>query len=463
MQPAWQIDRSEREIPAAQAPRRLSWLRFFLRYPIFLLAFGPPIFRAPIAASEANQAHFDFWSVFQVGWISLIALRAILRLTTARSIFIPKQIRSILRLAFFLGLIFLASVAYSPGRLVSTEFSILYFMTLICVVEFIVDAYRNPPNWMQCIFQLRLVLLLLFALVLLTAPFKPGLVMSIVPGARIRLIGNAVGSTTVLCPIIAIISAYSFLHSLESRVRATVFFLVGLAGTLITQTRGAEIALFIVLAILSVGWAKKTRRSAYILIFSLAASILLAAAVVGSIGGSRIWEIFNRGQDVEGIATATGRTEVWRFAIQYSITHPQGMGYVAGFRTIFTNRFDLNFEGDVTHLGTTHNTFVQYLVDGGWLGFALFLIMSAKVFALGWRFAGERFLVTLASERPTIHAIRCALLLLVFCFAEGMDISVFNIPLQGAFYYQNIIVAIILGASTSMLILSRPRYASFPK
>src|ERR1700677_3236828 len=107
MQIAWQIDRSERKIPAAKATRRLSWLRFFLRYPIFLLAFGPPIFRAGIAASEANQAHFDLLSVFQVGWISLIALRAILRLASARSIRIPKQIRSILRIAFFLGLIFL--------------------------------------------------------------------------------------------------------------------------------------------------------------------------------------------------------------------------------------------------------------------------------------------------------------------------------------------------------------------
>jgi O-antigen ligase len=238
---------------------------------------------------------------------------------------------------------------------------------------------------------------------------------------------------------------------------------VGSAGTLIAQSRGTEIALFIVLAILSLGWAKKSKRSAYILIFALAASILLAAVVVGSIGGDRVWNAFNRGQDVAGIATASGRTEIWKFAIQYSLTHPLGMGYVAGFRNIFTHHFDLYFEGDVTHLGTTHNTFVQYLVDGGWLGFALFLIMSAKTFALGWRFVGKRFLVTLESERPTLHAIRCALLLLVFCFAEGMDSSIFNIPLQGAFYYQNIIVAIILGASTSMLILSRPRYTSFSK
>src|ERR1035437_4551858 len=145
------IDSNDYEVPGAQHPRRLSFLKFLMRYPIFLLAFGPPIFRSrgALVGVDTSQAHFDFWSIFQVGWISLIALRAILRLAAARSILIPKQIRSILKLAFFLGLLLLASVAYSPGRIVSAEFTILYFLILICVVEFIVDAYRNPPDWMQ--------------------------------------------------------------------------------------------------------------------------------------------------------------------------------------------------------------------------------------------------------------------------------------------------------------------------
>src|SRR5580698_3278499 len=153
------MNNSESGLPAVYASRRLSALRFFLRYPIFLLAFGPPIFRVQTIGTDTSQSHFDIWSVLQVGWISMISLRAIFRLTSARSILIPNQIRSILRLAFFLGVIFLASVAYSPGRLVSMEFSILYFMTLICVIEFIVDTYSDPPDWIQCLFQLRFVAL----------------------------------------------------------------------------------------------------------------------------------------------------------------------------------------------------------------------------------------------------------------------------------------------------------------
>src|ERR1700689_5369085 len=103
MQSALWIDRSEYEGPVVHASKRISFLKFFLRYPIFLLAFGPPQFKSlsAWAGVDTSQAHFDIWSAIAVGWISVIALRAILRLVARRSILIPKPIRSILRLSFF--------------------------------------------------------------------------------------------------------------------------------------------------------------------------------------------------------------------------------------------------------------------------------------------------------------------------------------------------------------------------
>jgi hypothetical protein len=44
-----------------------------------------------------------------------------------------------------------------------------------------------------------------------------------------------------------------------------------------------------------------------------------------------------------------------------------------------------------------------------------------------------------------------------------MESSNFTIPLQGPFYYQNIIVAIILGASATLLIASRTQYTSLAR
>lgn len=459
MQSARWIDSSEPVPPAFHASKRLSFLNFFLRYPIFLLAFGPPEFKSSVVG-DTSQAHFDLWNVFQVGWLAVIALRAIVRLATARSILIPKQIQSILKLPFFLGILFLISVVYSPGRVISAEYAFLYFLNLICMLEFVVDAYRDPPNWMQCIFQLRLVALLLLAVVLLTIPFAPSLVMGVVPGAGIRILGGSVASMAIYPEMIAVISAYTFLHSLESKGRSALLFLVGLVGTLVTQARGAELSLFLVLAVLAVGWARMSKRSAYIFVAGLMASVLLGGVVVGSIGGERIWQAFNRGQDLEGIATASGRTGVWENIIEYCITHPQGMGYISGVRTFHRRDYATNLHAALTNIGGADNSFLQVLADAGWLALALYLTTIAKTVALGWRSMKKLPSVTLASGSVTRHSLQCALLLLLYCCAEGMEGPAFAVPLFGSFYCQNILIVMILGASASVLIASRPRYPS---
>jgi hypothetical protein len=453
------IDDIKYEEPRTQQLGRISFQRFFVRYPIFLLAFGPPIFR-PEVGIDATKGEVDVWAFLQVGLLSLIALRAILRLANAKSIRIPKKIRSILRLSFFLGALFLASTAYSTSRLVTAAYAIFYFLTLICVAEFIVDVSWNPPNWMQCLFQLRLIALLLFVVVAVTLFIHPGIVMGVEPGAGLRLGGGAVAPVTIICPIIAIISAYAFLHSLESRVRSTFFFLAGLAGTLITQSRGSELALLLSLAIIGVGWAITRRRSAYIFLSIFIACTLLSAAVVGYLGPGRIWNAFNRGQTSVNFETGSGRTEIWAFVIKYCTTHPQGMGYIAGFRNIFKDYFAIDMTFDPKGIGSAHSALIQVLADAGWLALALYLILMGKIVLLGWRFAKKRPFVTIAPNGAMRIAIRCALLLLFFCFVNGTETDQYVDPLKTAFYFQNIIIAIILGASANMLIASRATSAN---
>ncbi len=447
---------TEYSISQVKRRGRYSFLKFLKRYPILILAFGPPIFRS--AAVDATKGVIDFWSFFQVGFLLLVAIRAMYRLASAQSIFVPKQVRSILRLAFLLGLLFLASAVYSPSHLVSAAYSILYFLTLFCVVEFVADVYKDPPDWVQCLFHLRLIALLLFAAVILALPFAPSHVFTFVEGAGIRLLGGGVAPVTAICPLIAIVSAYSFLHGLESRGRAVFFFLVGLTGTLITQSRGAELAVLLPLAILGAGWAKTGKRPAYFFISCLMASILFFGAAVGAIGGGRIWNVFNRGLNTQDIESASGRTDVWKFTIQYCTAHPQGMGYVAGFRTKEREYFASGVLSNLTSLGNAHNTYMQTLSDAGWLALAVYLLMLAKIFALGWKFLRGPPVAMAVAGNGAIHAIRCALLLLIFCLAEGMDGADFCVPLREPFYLQNIVVAIVLGISARLLVASRTRY-----
>ncbi len=455
-------ENSQGALPGVQPPARLSFLKFLFRYPIFLLAFGPPIFRSG-AGIDATKGNLDFWSFYEVAWIGAIVLRAILRLLNAKSILMPRQIRSVLKFAFSLGLLFLISTAYSPSRLVTTAYSILYFLTMICVVEFIVDVYHNPPDWMQCLFHLRFIAILLLALVLLTILFNPAIVITIIPGGGLRLGGGAVAPATVICPMIALISAYSFLFSLESKAKSSFFFLVGLAGTLATQSRGAELALFLSLAILGLGWAKASRRSAYTAIFGLVTLILFSSVTIGAVGGRNIWEAVNRGEHSRQIADASGRTEIWSFVLHYCMAHPQGMGYIAGFRILFKQYFALGMDLDPTGIGNAHNSFIDILAGAGWLALAVYLILLSKIVALGWRFAKRRTSGTAISETMPRHALRCTLLLLVSFFAGGMDTALFSVPLQECFYLQNIIIAIILGISARFIADSRVKSMASPQ
>jgi len=325
-------------------------------------------------------------------------------------------------------------------------------------VGFIADVYWNPPNWMHCLFHLRLILFALLGLVLAALFIEPGLVMQVVSGSGIRLLGGTIGPMSGVPAPIAIISAYCFLHSLESRARSVLSFLAGVAGVLVTQARGVEISLFIVLAILAVGWGKTSKRAAYVLISAFMISALLVGSVVAVVGGDRIWNKFNRNQSTADILTASGRTGVWMFVIRSSLTNPQGMGYIAGIRKTRRPEYGSNLHASLYKVGGTDNSYMEVLADAGWLSLAMYLTVIFKTLALGWRLEKRQALSgTPDVDSTTRHALRCAILLLVFCLLEGMEGSDFVIPLRQEFYMQNVIIALILGASTSMLIALRPQ------
>jgi O-antigen ligase len=426
-----------------------------MRYPIFLLAFGPPVFRS--AGIDITQGQVDIWSLLQVGLLCAVTFKAILRLASAESILIPKQIQSIFKYAFFLGLLFLLSTIYSPSRFATAAYSVFYIFTWICVFEFAGDAYRNPPEWLQCLFHLRFISFLLLGVLLLSLAYNPQLVMEIEPAVGVRLRGGAVASASLICAVITIVSAYSFLHSLEPRRRSMFFLLVGLMGTVFTRSRAGELALLLSLAILCIEWAKTGKRAAYAFVSGLMASILLFSAFMGYVGGGRIWYIFNRGENTESIQSASGRTEIWAFVIKYCTTHPWGMGYVGGFRVIFRQYYSLSTGQNLSQLGTAHNTFFDVLAGAGWLALAVYLIIMVKTIILAWRFASRQTSPGLAIDSAPRHAVRCAFALLIFCLGYGMAATEFSAPLKGPFYILYIIIAIILGASAGMIAATRAR------
>jgi len=337
-------------------------------------------------------------------------------------------------------------------------YSGLYFLSFACVVEFVVDIYRTPPNWMQCLLHLRLIALLLLSLDLIVLYFNPKLVIGNLGEAGLSFGGGLVGPTPLICPMIAIISAYAFQRSLEPRGRSVFLFLIGLAGSLGTQSRGCGLALLATLAILAIRWAMAGVRTAYLIISGFMAFVLIFGVALGGVGGGSLWRIVNKGQNAEGIATGSGRTEIWQFVLQYCLKHPLGMGYVAGFRMIFRDYFAVGLLLTPASIGNAHNSHIQVLADAGWLALAIYLAMMTKILRLTWRFKIERPYSRIGSDSLPREALECGMFMLVFCFLEGIDTSVFSVPLTASFYWQNIIIAMILGISARMLANSRSRH-----
>lgn len=239
------------------------------------------------AGADTSKAHFDLWTIIQLGLLGAVALRALLRLTKTRSIRLTAPVRSVIKYAIALGLLFAVSVVWSPGRAVSLAYTVIYFLILICVAEFLVDTYRKPPDWMQCLFAMRLVSLLLMSLVAVAVVVTPTAVLIYDRG--IRLAGGSIGIVHVLCPFIAVVSAYSYLYSFEPRRSSITWFFVGFVGSMLTRSRGAEIALFLVLCILGITWARRNLRSASFfatiaLMASLFATFIFATEIAARFG-----------------------------------------------------------------------------------------------------------------------------------------------------------------------------------
>ncbi len=85
----------------------------------------------------------------------------------------------------------------------------------------------------------------------------------------------------------------------------------------------------------------------------------------------------------------------------------------------------------------------------------IYLILIARIVAVAWRTAKVSSSKTLEYGCAPSHVMVCALALLVFCLVCGITGADFVVPMRASFYFQNIIIAIILGAYARTLIAAR--------
>jgi hypothetical protein len=187
--------------------------------------------------------------------------------------------------------------------------------------------------------------------------------------------------------------------------------------------------------------------------------VLFTGLAIWTVGVDQIWDKFTRGQDLNGILTASGRTGQWMDLISYCMTHPQGLGYISGIRTFKGGIYAANLRVQLNVTGGTDNSYLETLGDAGWLALALYLMILGRTASLGMRFARKSRLVKSTIEISSQHALRCALFLFAYFLLQGIESSQYVIPMQQPFYFQIILIAIILGACSTFLIASRASYS----
>jgi len=447
------IGSGEAESAVSRPARKSSYLKLLLRYPILLLASGPPYAMVPADLHgnyDPTQPHYDFWILFRVALLFVVAARAVYRLASAPSLLIPRSSRTVLSLAFFLGVLFAISSVYSSGRTLTIEYAFMYLLTLICVVEFLVDVYQDPPDWMHFVFGLRFICLASLFLLLLVLPFNPQLgIMNTHYG--FRLLGGGICQVNSVCPVIAIISAYSFLHSLGSKILSAFFFLAGAIALAASQWRGAEISLLLVLIVLGIAWARTRKHFVRTVVSVAVASILFTGLVIAVLGSHRVWATFSHDQEPREVLHGSGRFEQWSALLNYSVRHPQGMGYVAGIRSTRIGQFAKGERWEQSPFAFIDNGYMEVLGDAGWLAFLIYATILVMTAACGWRLVKSRSFASVPQNGVTSDSLRCTMLLFMYFLLQQMENSDYAIPLRQSFYLQYIVIAFILGQSAVML------------
>ena len=152
-------------------------------------------------------------------------------------------------------------------------------------------------------------------------------------------------------------------------VYAAVLCFCTFSGVLLSQTRGAWVALAVV-AVLSIPFIQGRARRIWMIGLSVVCVLGSIVMVISPEVRSRLISGFDPSQTSNRI-----RLELWEANFEILKSHPFGIGYNANDK-LMEDTFDrLGFEHH-TWMGHSHNEFVELAVGSGWIGVGLYLVLT---------------------------------------------------------------------------------------
>jgi hypothetical protein len=419
-------------------------IRSFFQYPLLLLLLGPPVIRVELReASASASGAFDAWVLLQVAFYAVLGVRSVWYLHRTRQ---RRQVRgfwTFVKMSVALSVLLILSSAYSPEPKLTFAYGILFLCGQLIVFQFVAQASCEDVPLLALMAKARTIaigLAVLVGAVALVSIRAAGGVY--IPEAGFRILGGSVAPMPVLGQVIFAVSFYFMLFKLEPFRKSLFCLAVGIAVLAIAQTRSTYIVVVLAFAYVLCMWMK-TSKSARLQFFAIIFLLpVLIGAGVSALGGDRVYQVLTRGQSEEGLKTLSGRTYVNDFVLHTVAQSPQGIGYVAGFRSRFMALRDSSAPLDPTRIGNAHNMYFEVLAGAGWLALATFIALLALIARHALQKRTPDFMRT-----ARWHVRNLAWILFLSMLVLGLFSSEFVLPARACFGYFWFAVGMIMSVS----------------
>lgn len=253
-------------------------------------------------------------------------------------------------------------------------------------------------------------------------------------GEEIRFGGYLMNPNELgMLAVIGAATAFVELQTAQRKWWAILFLLTGITVLALTSSRSSMIGFLAIMGILILRSNNRKLKVA------MGVGVLLAVPAILK------FVIFKEGGGVEEVMSMTGRIPFWTALLNEGIVREPFFGY--GFMRI--NYFD-TFQGDNTYPGRmTHNTFMQVLMNVGFVGF--FIIFWQVVATL------RNFFVQ-PKHRYNALFIAVFIPIIINSFTE---FGVFGEANYGILFYQFLLVLFLLGEPDGQTLRDRVRWKRF--
>jgi len=343
----------------------------------FCIFFSMLVFRIR-DVGEAKANPLDAYAMTRVLPEAFVSLALIIRLLLKKPNWLKALFTGIPGMMAVYCLICVASSAWSVNAS-WTAYKSLEFLADVSLLASIVASadsfltYQNLLDWTFTFYGLSLAGVWINLPIWPTEAMDGGRLTGVIPVEA----SNSVGTSGAVLAIVAVCRLWPLYGKARSRAWYILLLLFGLTSMALSQTRNAEAA-FVIAVALVVLFEKQLRKIVLIAAAALAplvtASILLSHQMWVK-AGELVVSFAERDQSAGAIDSLSGRTAWWAYGMEQLSKHPlSGLGAYAAGRFAVLNKLG------VGAAAMMHNDWIEILIGTSFWG----LIPFAAAFIAAW-------------------------------------------------------------------------------